>query len=53
MVHRDWSGLGGGWKRFVEDNALQVGDVCVFEMLESDELVFKVSLFKCGLSASD
>ncbi|KAM7523659.1 hypothetical protein LguiA_013561 [Lonicera macranthoides] len=34
----------GGWNKFVEENSLQVGDVCSFEMIEKDKYVFKVSI---------
>ncbi|XP_065871970.1 B3 domain-containing transcription factor VRN1-like [Euphorbia lathyris] len=34
-----------GWNKFVKDNDLEVGDVCIFELLEYvDETVFRVGL---------
>lgn len=37
-----------GWKRFVDDNELDVGDMIVFEILKADveEVELKVVLFK-------
>ncbi|KAJ7961895.1 B3 domain-containing protein [Quillaja saponaria] len=34
-----------GWRSFAVDNNLKVGDVCIFEMINSSELTFKVSIF--------
>ncbi|GMN75263.1 hypothetical protein TIFTF001_056283 [Ficus carica] len=36
-----------GWTRFVKENAIKVGDVCVFELIERDGSVMKVSIFRC------
>lgn len=33
-----------GWKKFVEDNNLKVGDGCVFELLDDKELKFRVQI---------
>ena len=33
-----------GWKDFASDNRLNVGDVCIFELTESQGLCFKVSI---------
>nr|XP_009613233.1 B3 domain-containing transcription factor VRN1-like [Nicotiana tomentosiformis] len=41
--------LSGGWFKFVRDNGLLVGDVCVFELikdLQTDELMLKVHIFR-------
>ncbi|KAI4313559.1 hypothetical protein L6164_026524 [Bauhinia variegata] len=35
-----------GWYKFARDNNLKVGDVCVFEMTNSIELSFKVSIYR-------
>ncbi|XP_062102217.1 B3 domain-containing transcription factor VRN1-like [Humulus lupulus] len=32
------------WQEFVEDNGLKVGDVCIFELTNKDEMMFKVSI---------
>ncbi|KAF3972555.1 hypothetical protein CMV_003954 [Castanea mollissima] len=37
-----------GWKAFTEDNNLKVGDVCVFELINSIEVAFKVAIFQAG-----
>ena len=36
-----------GWTAFVRENTLQVGDVCVFELIMKDHAVFKVYIFRC------
>ncbi|XVF17774.1 hypothetical protein REPUB_Repub10bG0152500 [Reevesia pubescens] len=35
-----------GWRTFVLDNNLQVGDVCVFELTEGTETSLKVTIYK-------
>lgn len=39
--------VSAGWAAFARDNALQLGDVCVFEVIMRDEVVFKVHIFRC------
>lgn len=34
-----------GWSLFVRDNNLKVGDVCVFVLIDCNELLFEVILF--------
>ncbi|KAG4169143.1 hypothetical protein ERO13_A12G068001v2, partial [Gossypium hirsutum] len=34
--------LYGGWREFVQDNQLNVGDVCVFELIKHPEILMKV-----------
>ncbi|KAJ4965908.1 hypothetical protein NE237_017757 [Protea cynaroides] len=38
--------LSGGWKTFVQENMLEDGDCCVFELLKVEEIEFKVSIFR-------
>ncbi|CAK9315201.1 unnamed protein product [Citrullus colocynthis] len=38
--------LKGGWKRFVEDNELKEGDICVFELMNKNAVCFKVAIFR-------
>ncbi|XP_010041489.2 B3 domain-containing transcription factor VRN1-like [Eucalyptus grandis] len=38
--------ISAGWFNFARDNALQVGDICIFELLDSDLIVLKVSIFR-------
>ena len=38
--------LCGGWRSFASENSLQLGDVCLFELIDRDDLVFKVTIFK-------
>ncbi|XP_057443269.1 B3 domain-containing protein REM5-like isoform X2 [Lotus japonicus] len=40
--------ISAGWKKFVSDNNLKVGDVCVFELTKSQPLSLKVSIFPPG-----
>ncbi|XVF67656.1 hypothetical protein PTKIN_Ptkin10aG0138900 [Pterospermum kingtungense] len=35
-----------GWAEFVLDNSLDEGDVCVFELINSMEIVLKVTIFR-------
>lgn len=36
-----------GWTTFCRENKLKVGDVCVFELIEKNDFVLKVSVFRC------
>ncbi|KAJ7954542.1 B3 domain-containing protein [Quillaja saponaria] len=40
--------LSSGWSAFSRENDLQVGDVCVLELINRDDFVLKVSIFKHG-----
>ncbi|MCO5610484.1 hypothetical protein L7F22_064722 [Adiantum nelumboides] len=40
------NGLSGGWRKFSLDHGLEEGDVCVFELLDSKKIVFKVHIFR-------
>ncbi|KAF2296042.1 hypothetical protein GH714_035812 [Hevea brasiliensis] len=35
-----------GWKKFVQENHLEVGDVCVFELINRIAIRFKVGIFR-------
>ncbi|PON54057.1 B3 DNA binding domain containing protein [Parasponia andersonii] len=35
-----------GWPEFVNDNNLKVGDVCIFKLLDRDEISFEVSIVR-------
>ncbi|PON54051.1 B3 DNA binding domain containing protein [Parasponia andersonii] len=35
-----------GWKEFVADNGLEVGDVCNFELLDGTKILFQVSIVR-------
>ncbi|KAI4313554.1 hypothetical protein L6164_026522 [Bauhinia variegata] len=35
-----------GWKQFVVDNNLKVGDVCVFELIDRIKITFDVTIFR-------
>jgi hypothetical protein len=38
--------LSSGWSLFAKESGLQPGDVCVFELINKEDLVFKVHVFK-------
>jgi len=39
--------INGGWHKFASENNLNVGDVCVFEMIKKIRgFAFKVSIFR-------
>ncbi|KAL3833393.1 hypothetical protein ACJIZ3_008129 [Penstemon smallii] len=40
------SSISCGWKDFVQENALKVGDACVFEINKSDKLLMHVTTFR-------
>lgn len=35
-----------GWRKFAEDNSLEVGDVCAFELVKCTETSLKVVIFR-------
>ncbi|XP_039155882.1 B3 domain-containing transcription factor VRN1-like [Eucalyptus grandis] len=35
-----------GWREFVADNKLEIGDVCIFELLRREDIVLKVTIFR-------
>lgn len=39
--------VSAGWSAFARGNKLQVGDVCVFELIMRDGAVLKVHIFRC------
>ncbi|KAK4488351.1 hypothetical protein RD792_004109 [Penstemon davidsonii] len=40
------SRIASGWKSFVQDNALKVGDACVFKVNKGNKLVWNVTIFR-------
>ncbi|XP_057991271.1 B3 domain-containing transcription factor VRN1-like isoform X2 [Hevea brasiliensis] len=38
--------LSGGWPKFSKENFLQVGDVCIFELINSEAVLLKVTIFR-------
>ncbi|XP_048227568.1 B3 domain-containing transcription factor VRN1 isoform X2 [Ricinus communis] len=42
--HRGW--FSAGWTSFAKENSLQVGDVCIFELVNSKTPLLKVSIFR-------
>lgn len=43
VLRKGYHAFCGGWKQFVKDNKLKEGDVCVFQLVNTNEL--KVSVF--------
>ncbi|XP_048135709.1 putative B3 domain-containing protein REM15 [Rhodamnia argentea] len=43
--HRGMAFLYTGWSSFVRETGLRVRDVCVFELIDRDDIVFRVSIF--------
>ncbi|XP_074318179.1 B3 domain-containing protein LOC_Os12g40080-like [Silene latifolia] len=41
-----------GWKEFASDNKLRVNDICVFELIDADECLFKVEIIRHSSPAS-
>lgn len=35
-----------GWHEFVTDNNLEIGDVCIFELVQREDIVLKVTIFR-------
>ncbi|CAL0318551.1 unnamed protein product [Lupinus luteus] len=42
------SKLSSGWSLFVEENQLQVRDICIFELINREDAVFDVHIFRGG-----
>ena len=38
--------ISAGWSAFARENNLRVGDVCIFELTITDNVVFKVHIFR-------
>ncbi|XVF15648.1 hypothetical protein REPUB_Repub09cG0172600 [Reevesia pubescens] len=45
-IGRPYGKICNGWRAFVKDNKLKVGDVCVLEMTNDNKISFKVFIFK-------
>ncbi|OMO60046.1 hypothetical protein CCACVL1_24433 [Corchorus capsularis] len=41
-----YGSLNAGWDIFVHDNNIQVGDICVFELINCIEIAFKVVIYQ-------
>ncbi|CAL9766219.1 unnamed protein product [Musa acuminata subsp. burmannicoides] len=41
----------GGWKHFVNDNNLKIGDCCFFELMDDTDFTFRVQLLRGDLPA--
>ncbi|KAK6258455.1 hypothetical protein SCA6_012929 [Theobroma cacao] len=40
-----------GWTAFMQDNKLELGDVCVFELIEQTKILLKVIIYRGGLNS--
>ncbi|KAF9603199.1 hypothetical protein IFM89_034532 [Coptis chinensis] len=47
LFYRGWGRMSKGWPIFQRENDIKEGDVCVFEMIEKEDVVFKVYIFHC------
>ncbi|XP_074351556.1 B3 domain-containing transcription factor VRN1-like [Apium graveolens] len=45
-VRRDRCRFARGWKQFAEDNLLSVGDICVFELVNTAQLLLNVYVYR-------
>ncbi|XP_010052027.2 B3 domain-containing transcription factor VRN1 [Eucalyptus grandis] len=45
-THEHTACLSTGWSSFARENDLLVGDCCVFELIDRDDIVFRVSIFR-------
>ncbi|XP_017635908.1 B3 domain-containing transcription factor VRN1-like [Gossypium arboreum] len=43
--------LYGGWRTFVKDNRINIGDVCVFELIRQPEILMKVQVYPAAKNA--
>ncbi|KAL8046921.1 hypothetical protein ABFS82_08G210600 [Erythranthe guttata] len=39
--------INSGWRNFVKDNRLKVGDVCIFQVINTTRLLLEVTIFRC------
>lgn len=39
--------LSAGWVAFSNENYLSDGDVCIFELIQVNDIVLKVHIFRC------
>lgn len=40
--------ISSGWLAFVRDNYIQEGDICLFELIDTSDYTFRVSIFPCS-----
>ncbi|XP_039161188.1 B3 domain-containing protein At3g17010-like [Eucalyptus grandis] len=43
--HRRMAFLSTGWSSFMRETGLHISDVCVFELIDRDDIMFRVSMF--------
>ncbi|WOL06318.1 B3 domain-containing protein [Canna indica] len=44
--NQDFKRFSGGWRNFVNDNNLNPGDACIFELMDSKNVHFKVQILR-------
>lgn len=49
-IHGNSSRINKGWASFAEQNALHVGDACVFELINTEDALIRVTIFKCSIN---
>lgn len=40
--------INNGWSVFAKENSLQIGDVCVLELINRKAALIRVTIFKCN-----
>ncbi|XP_048135279.1 B3 domain-containing transcription factor VRN1-like [Rhodamnia argentea] len=48
FTHQTWVYFSAGWAAFARETHLRVGNACVFELIDRDVVVFRVSIFENG-----
>lgn len=46
IFNRGKAKISRGWRKFVMDNSLEEGDVCIFELVETEDIVLNVTFFR-------
>ncbi|KAL5077292.1 hypothetical protein RYX36_016276 [Vicia faba] len=44
--HKTERRISGGWSSFARESGLQPGDICIFELINKEDIVFKVHVFQ-------
>ncbi|BFG41290.1 hypothetical protein CerSpe_275640 [Prunus speciosa] len=48
LIFRRYNGqLSAGWRAFSKENSLKEGDVCIFELIDTNNVALVVNIFRC------
>ncbi|XP_021816829.1 B3 domain-containing transcription factor VRN1-like [Prunus avium] len=47
IFHRYNGQLSAGWRAFSKENSLKKGDVCIFELIDTNNVALVVNIFRC------